>query len=286
VARRTNPAELITRAIRLAVIETLAARYFTPEIDRLFESEGWEIDLDGLDRYEDMPQGRAEAFDRAVDFTLPGDAEAYLVVVGHMLARMTQGEADEDWDNKKAPYRTARERIERELRRGGCAPDDEGVWHLPGRVEPSAALLEAGEGTGIARITAAMRRPDCDPEERIGLAKELVEAVIKFALTKLGEPYGKTDDIPALAKKLHKALGLDPKLSLTPDPQGDVTARRLLAGLTAIPHNLAELRNPYGSGHGRAERIAGITLLADLAARAADAYATFIVGVLDERLSE
>jgi len=53
--------------------------------------------------------------------------------------------------------------------------------------------------------------------------------------------------------------------------------------MTTIPHILAELRNPYGSGHGRVERIAGITLLADLAARAADAYGTFILGVLDER---
>lgn len=283
MARRTDPAELIPRGVRLAVIEALAARYYTPEIDRLFRSEGWEIDLDGLDRYEDLPQGRAEAFDRVVDFTSSDDAEAYLIVVGHMLAKLTQDEAEADWEDKKAPSRGARERIQRELRRAGFEFGDEGDWHLPVRVEPSAALLEAGDGTGIGRITAAMRRPDCDPEERIGLAKELVEATIKSALRELDEPFGKKDDIPALSKKLHAALDLDPKASLAPDREGEATARRLLAGLTEIPHNLAELRNPYGSGHGRVERIAGITLLADLAARAADAYATFILGVLDER---
>ena len=283
MARRTEPAELIPRGVRLAIVETLAARYFTPDIDRLFGSEGWELDRSALFRFGESPHGRAEAFDAAVDSTSPEDAAAYLAVVGHVVARLTQEEAEASWENQKAPPRAGREYIERELRRAGFEPGDDGIWHLPLRVEPSAALLEVGMRTGIGRVMAAMRRSDCDPEERIGLAKELVEATIKYALNELDEPYGKKDDIPALSRKLHVRLGLDPKVSLAPDPEGEATARRLLSGLTEIPHNLAELRNPYGSGHGRAERIAGITHLAELAARAADAYATFILGVLDEQ---
>lgn len=285
VARRTDPAELISRGVRLAVIETLGVRYHTPEIDRLFKSEGWRVDLDGLDRFEDTAQGRAEAFDRVVDFTSPGDAEAYLVVVGHLLARLAQGEAEEKWDDKKAPYRTGRERIERELRRAGCAPENEGTWHLPVRVEPSATMLEAAEGTGLARIVAAMRRPDCDPEERIGLAKELVEGTIKVALDGLDETYGENDDIPALSKRLHRRLNLDQALTLAPDPKGEEAARRLLIATTEIPHHLGTLRNSLGGGHGRADKIGGIAALADFAARVADAYATYIVDLLKRRVS-
>jgi hypothetical protein len=53
----------------------------------------------------------------------------------------------------------------------------------------------------------------------------------------------------------------------------------ILGGLTQIPHGLAQLRNEgYGTGHGRASRISGIRPRhADLAARAAIAYASFVL---------
>jgi hypothetical protein len=280
--RKTYPAELISRGVRLAVSETLAAHYSPTQMDRLFGSEGWELDPFDLD-LQTGRRGRVDAYERQVDFASPDDAEAYLVLVARVLARMNQAEAGETWDDKKAPFQIARDRIEGELSRAGCVEASDGTWHLPARVEPSAALLAADEGSGIARITAAMRRPDCDPEERIGLAKELVEAVIKTALSELGEAYDRKDDIPALSKRLNIALKLDDAVTLAPDADGEQRVRRLLSGLTTIPHTLAELRNPYGSGHGRAERVAGIALLADLAARAADAYATFVLDLLEER---
>ena len=104
-----------------------------------------------------------------------------------------------------------------------------------------------------------------------------------MALGRLDEPYGENDDIPALSKKLHRRLSLDPTLALAPDPKGEEAARRLLIATTEIPHQLGTLRNSLGGGHGRAEKIGGIAALADFAARVADAYATYIVDLLDRR---
>lgn len=281
--RRIPPAELLSRGLRLAVIETLETRYFTPEIDRLFESEGWSLDRDLRFRHGDTPRGRAEAFHDAVDFTAPDDVEAYLVVVGRIIDRVARDEAEARWPEDARPPQAARRRIEGELRRAGSEPDEDGIWHLPARVEPSAAILEAAEGTGLARIVAAMRRPDCQPEERIGLAKELVESTIKIALERLDQTYMENDDIPALSKKLHRALDLNPRTIHAPDEKAQVAARRLLVAMTEIPHHLATLRNNIGAGHGRADKIGGITLIAEFAARAADAYATYIVELLDQR---
>jgi pyrimidine deaminase RibD-like protein len=145
VARTTEPAELVPRGVRLAVLETLAARYFTPEIDRLFQSEGWQLDRKAMFRLGDSPHGRAEAFDAAVDFTSLEEANAYLAVVAHVVARLTQDEAEARWENEKAPARRGREYIERELRRARFEPGDDGTWHLPPRVGTSAIAVDTGE---------------------------------------------------------------------------------------------------------------------------------------------
>jgi hypothetical protein len=261
VPRRIPPAELVSRGLRPAVIETLETSYFTPEIDRLFESEGWSITRDLRFRHGDSPRGRAEAFHDAVDFTTPDEVEAYLVVVGRILDRMTRDEAEGRWPEEARPPQAARLRIEGELRRAGSEPDEAGIWHLPARVEPSAAILEAAEGTGLARIVAAMRRSDCQPEERIGLAKELVESTIKIALERLDQTYTDNEDIPALSKKLHRVLDLNPKTLHASDENAQVAAHRLLVAMTEIPHHLATLRNSVGAGHGRAAEIGGITLI-------------------------
>jgi hypothetical protein len=123
-----------------------------------------------------------------------------------------------------------------------------------------------------------LERSDGEPEEKVGAAKELVEATVKHALAALDEPHMADADLPELAGVLHKRLRLTPR-AIAPTTKGAETMVEILGGLTQIPHGLAQLRNEgYGTGHGRASRISGIRPRhADLAARAAIAYASFVL---------
>jgi hypothetical protein len=154
---------------------------------------------------------------------------------------------------------------------------------LPARIAARSTLSAAPTESGIRLAISSLERPDAEPEERVGAAKELVEAAVKFALDELREPYGPHDDLGVLAKRAHARLRVDPS-GVAPTTKGAETILRILGGLAAIPSGLSELRNAgYGTGHGRGRRIAGIRPRhAELAARAAIAYATFILDTLQD----
>lgn len=100
-------------------------------------------------------------------------------------------------------------RILRELARVDIVPDARGRLLLPGRVAASRTLASAPNETGIRLAITGLQRAGIEPEERIGLAKELVEATMKFALDERGETYSETAKVK-LAKQLHGRLNLDP----------------------------------------------------------------------------
>jgi hypothetical protein len=101
----------------------------------------------------------------------------------------------------------------------------------------------------VTRMEGAV---DADPELAIGTAKEFVESICKTVLDERNEPYAKTDDLPALVRKTTKVL------QLTPDDVGN-TARaadiikKMLMNLATLVQGSAELRNVYGTGHGKSK---------------------------------
>lgn len=103
------------------------------------------------------------------------------------------------------------------------------------------------------QITRMEGAADTDPELAIGTAKEFVESVCKTILDDLRIAYDKKDDLPALVKKTTKAL------QLTPDDIADTakaaeTIKRMLNNLGTIVQGSAELRNAYGTGHGKSKK--------------------------------
>lgn len=253
--------------------------YTLAQIHQLFEVEGFGLPVDFELPMSAQRRRTVEAFERAIDFGSPDDAEAYLRVVERLL--------DELGDTYQATSHgwayDGRERIQRELRRTGIVADDLGRLQLRSRVTSSQALAGAPTESGIRLAITRLDRPGGEPEEAVGAAKELVEATIKYALSELAETFDSAGDIPALAKQLHKRLRLDPK-AIAPTTRGADSIVRILSGLTQVPHGLAELRNEgYGTGHGQAKRISGIKPRhAELAARSAIAYASFILDTLTD----
>lgn len=96
-----------------------------------------------------------------------------------------------------------------------------------------------------------------NPTEAIGKAKELIESCCKTILDELGISWRKKDDVPQLTNKVFDALDLLPS-SVQPSEQGADSIKAVLGNLRAIPSKLAELRNPYGSGHGKSASFVGL----------------------------
>lgn len=105
----------------------------------------------------------------------------------------------------------------------------------------------------IARIRSAI---ESDPELAIGSTKEMLEAVLKTILEASGDLVGK-DEMPKLLKRVQKVLQLDPG-EIEGSARGADVVRRTLSNLGQIVDGIDQLRNLYGTGHGRT-RHSGIT---------------------------
>ena len=96
-----------------------------------------------------------------------------------------------------------------------------------------------------------------NPTEAIGKAKELIESCCKTILDEMGIEWGKNEDVSQLTNKVLNALDLLPS-SVKPSDKGADSIKALLGNLRAIPSKLSELRNPFGSGHGKSASYIGL----------------------------
>ena len=122
-----------------------------------------------------------------------------------------------------------------------------------------------------------------DPSQAISASKSLIEATIKHVLEDLAVQYNDRDDIPTLAKSVHKSLGLDANL-VAPTAKGRKTIQRILSNLFQVSIGVAELRNEYGMDHGRTRPSRGLGVRhAGLTFGAAQTYCRFLLETLADR---
>src|SRR5699024_1879070 len=94
---------------------------------------------------------------------------------------------------------------------------------------------------------------DSNPNIAIGKAKELLESCAKSILEELEVEYDENIKFPSLLKIVMGELGLSAN-DQDKDTQAGEIASKLLGNLSAVPQRMAELRNAYGSGHGKSKR--------------------------------
>lgn len=121
---------------------------------------------------------------------------------------------------------------------------DHAVTMVRGAVEPLGAEYVNQQ---ITRMHAAVQD---DPELAIGTAKELLETVCKGIVAARAGSYDPNLDLPALAKAAIKQLHLAPD-DIPAAAKGAEVMRILLSNLGSVSGRLAELRNLYGTGHGK-----------------------------------
>lgn len=96
-----------------------------------------------------------------------------------------------------------------------------------------------------------------NPTESIGKAKELIESCCKTILEKLDKPIDKNWDLTKLTDEVFKLFNLMPK-NIDNDVKGAEAIRKVLGNMKGIAHGMAELRNLYGSGHGKPNSYKGL----------------------------
>ncbi|HQJ24236.1 MAG TPA: abortive infection family protein [Bacillota bacterium] len=111
------------------------------------------------------------------------------------------------------------------------------------------------------------------PYDAIGKAKELVESCCKTIIRNCGHAVDETWEFPELSKYARKILRLAPD-DVENAKAAKETIKSILGSLGNIPHSIAELRNSYGSGHGKDAKFRGLS--PRHARLAADSAKTFI----------
>lgn len=115
-----------------------------------------------------------------------------------------------------------------------------------------------------------------NPTDAIGKAKELVESCCKTILDESGMSRDKKWDIPKLADETMKLLKLMPK-DISDTDKGTDIIKAIYGNLRGIVSKLAELRNMYGSGHGKDDNFRCLdTRHARLAVNCSIAFCEFV----------
>lgn len=108
-----------------------------------------------------------------------------------------------------------------------------------------------------AQIDLMLKMKDENPTEAIGKAKELIESCCKTILELEDCSVDKKWDIIRLVDETFKYFNIMPK-NIHDEVKGAKTIKSILGNLKSIAHGVAELRNLYGSGHGKSSSYKGL----------------------------
>lgn len=115
-----------------------------------------------------------------------------------------------------------------------------------------------------------------NPTDAIGKAKELIESCCKTILDNQNVSWDKNWDMSKLTGETLNLLNLTPKAIPDTDPVSE-NIKAVLGNLRGITTKLAEIRNPYGSGHGKSASFTGLEVRhAKLAVGCSITFVTFL----------
>jgi hypothetical protein len=122
-----------------------------------------------------------------------------------------------------------------------------------------------------------------DPALAIGTAKELVDTCCKHIADRMELELPKKTDTPDLVRAVLKGLKLLPE-DISDSAKGADSIRTMLRALTTLMQGLVEVRNLYGTGHGKGSQHKGPQPRhARLAVASAATFVEFIVDTYRER---
>lgn len=174
----------------------------------------------------------------------------------------------EEWLKKKEPDTW------RAMYGNNTSPELEVIEEAATRLD----ILELDRHAG--RIRRGLRD---DPEQAIGSSKELLETVFKSIVSVEGEKANQ--ETTALVKEAWQKLDLDGDGVLQGAP-GRETIKRTLSNLGQIVQGVSEVRNLYGTGHGRYKSKELEIVHARLVVNAAITLATYLLEVSENVVND
>lgn len=144
-------------------------------------------------------------------------------------------------------------------------------------VESAKETFKCIDGSYVSKqITRMELAVKDDPDLAIGTAKELIETCCKTILHERKVEIPNNPNLPKLVKLTARELSLTPE-DIPDEAKASEIIKSILGNLSAIPHGMAELRNQYGTGHGKHAKTKGLTARhAKLAVGAASTLAVFL----------
>jgi hypothetical protein len=225
-------------------------------------------------------RSRVEQYYVSVDFANWRDVRRVLVVYEHVLDELEHEVAHGEDPWKQYAVKT----LDSLLR---CVRRDGFHW-VDGHLVPASKrsqlrdlhdAITAANAPELAQQLSRLRRAvDEDSALAIGTPKEMLETTCKTILEDQGVSFDSGSDLPELLKATRSTLKLLPD-DIPQAARGASTIKRLLSSLGQIGSGLAELRNLYGSGHGRPARAKGLS--ARHARLAVGAVATLVQFLFD-----
>lgn len=240
--------ELISKRTRNEFREFLVG-WTLREISDEFDGEYIDCRSDYDPGLSGQRRSLVEQYYASLDFTNWSDVQKLIRVYENILNAVSSNVPD------------AVDRLNNFLRRDGYEYKDGAITAmgtgLPTLKQAQGVALAFNANhmvTQIARIESAI---DSDPDLAIGSSKELVETCCKTILADRNQPVPKNADLPQLVKLVLKELKLLPD-DIPDTAKGADTIKRLLSNLSSAVQGLAEIRNLYGSGHGKHGRTSSV----------------------------
>jgi len=229
-------------------------------IDDAFQAAEVECDGNFDPPVSGQRRTRVEQYYHSLDFRRWEDARRFIMVSEHVLDELENAVSFGD-DYQKKYAESELHSLLRSLQRDGFVwahnrLTREGSLEGMHGIQEAVAALDAPElSRQLSRLRESVNE---DPPLAIGTAKEMLETTCKTILGELDVVVDPGWDIPALLKETRKRLKLLPD-DVPASAKGAKTIHRLLSNLGQIGQGLSELRNLYGTGHGRAGRATGVS---------------------------
>lgn len=227
-----------------------------------------------------------EQYYDTLDLSNPADARKLLVVFESVLSRLEDLAADSFANSNQAWAKSQLAALSRSLKRDGFLYKN-GVL-CPGLNAPSLEVLdttavELDAEHLLRQIRTIREQVDINPGLAIGASKELVETVCKTILVERAVQFDDSSSVPQLMKLVAKELQLT-RDDIPDTAKGAETIKRVLSSLASVVQGIAELRNLYGTGHGKHATAKGLQARhARLVVGAATAAASFLYETHKER---
>lgn len=226
------------------------------EIETYFEN--YDIEYKELNDGKEHTSERRkmiESYYSSIDWKNPKDNLKILNVFKDIMVDLSS--KTDSW-NAELTQKTIEE-LNRDLNREGLKFEGNIITKIGqidfNQIENATSLLdESYFQEYIDRIKTSI---DSDPKLAIGSSKELIESTLKTILTESSITYNKNDDIPKLLKAVQKELKLVAN-EVDQSKKGSDIIKILLSNLSQVVIKTAELRNLYGTGHGK-ERKTGLS---------------------------